>query len=248
MARILRSFSPGCGGHLLPAHSGCRRRTMEHAREIKQFDPKIFVAAGGQSLASFPEALQGAGRWTPSAPAKARAFACALRGAAESASARPDSSLLLPTGDGGFAPTEARAGAAADGRGSSAGSRRRRALSQALRLPELHAGVDAGDHARLPPSLQVLLGLAVLQRNVPLPLRGACPRGFRAHRQECLHHRRPLLGRPGAQRGTGARTAGLGRAQELDSGAVARGPGRPQRRSAAAVAAGGEEFRHFLWL
>jgi radical SAM superfamily enzyme YgiQ (UPF0313 family) len=105
IARILRRFRPDVVAisclHILDADE-----TREHAREIKQFDAKIFVAAGGHSLASFPEALQGCREVDAICAGEGESIIPALCEALEDQRPLEQlASLLLPNGEGGFAPT-----------------------------------------------------------------------------------------------------------------------------------------------
>lgn len=105
LKRILRSFHPDVAAisclHILDADG-----TMEHARQIKQFDAKIFVTVGGHSLASFPEALQGCREVDAICAGEGESILPALCEALQSHLPLEQlPSLLLPTADGSFALT-----------------------------------------------------------------------------------------------------------------------------------------------
>ena len=107
MAHFIRSFRPQLVGisclHILDAAA-----MLAHAAEIKAADASVFVAAGGHSIASYPQAVDGsrdidaicAGEGESTMPALCRALATR-----QPLNEVP--SLLLPAGDGRFVPTGA---------------------------------------------------------------------------------------------------------------------------------------------
>jgi radical SAM superfamily enzyme YgiQ (UPF0313 family) len=107
MAHFIRSFRPQLVGisclHILDAAA-----MLAHAAEIKAADASVFVSAGGHSIASYPQAVDGsrdidaicAGEGESIMPALCRALATR-----QPLNEVP--SLLLPAGDGRFVPTGA---------------------------------------------------------------------------------------------------------------------------------------------
>ncbi len=112
MKRILCSFRPQVVGisclHILDVAA-----TLHHAEEIKRADASIFVAVGGHSIASFPEALEHAqGDQTRGIDAictgEGESNMLALCEALENQQPLQQvPSLLLPNGEGGFTATGA---------------------------------------------------------------------------------------------------------------------------------------------
>ena len=80
--------------------------TLKHAAEIKTIDPQIFVCAGGNSLATYPKAVQGTMNIDAICVGEGESTLPALCRALEAKQPLEDvPSLLLPDGAGGFAPT-----------------------------------------------------------------------------------------------------------------------------------------------
>lgn len=109
MARIIRKFRPELVGisclHILDVAA-----TLRHAEEIKRADTSIFVAVGGYSVASFPEALEQSRERASGIDAicvgEGESIMVALCDALQNRRPLDEvPSLLLPTGDGCFAST-----------------------------------------------------------------------------------------------------------------------------------------------
>src|SRR5208337_3984077 len=139
-----------------------------------------------------------------------------------------------------------RAGLARLAAGAPAGTWARRALSVAVLLSQLHAGVDDRNGAWLSAPMQILFGVAVLWRVVPLPRTGNGARRFRKHGPPRFRDRRPFLGQPPTKRGTGRCAAPLARAEGVDAGAVESRPGGAESGPVAPVASAGKQVRHLF--
>jgi radical SAM superfamily enzyme YgiQ (UPF0313 family) len=107
MAKIVRSFRPQLAGisclHILDVAA-----TLHHVEEIKRADASIFVAVGGHSVASYPQALEESSTKGIDAicMGEGESIMVALCDAIENnRSLEKLPSLLLPNGDGGFSST-----------------------------------------------------------------------------------------------------------------------------------------------
>jgi len=105
MAHLIKSFQPEVVGisclHVLDVAA-----TLQHAGEIKQIDPAIFVAVGGHAVASYPKALDHGHGVDAICVGEGESVMPALCEALARRTPLHDvPSLLLPTGDGRFTPT-----------------------------------------------------------------------------------------------------------------------------------------------
>lgn len=105
MAHFLRAFRPQLVGisclHILDVDA-----TRAHAAEIKAADPSIFVAVGGHSIASYPQALEGAKHIDAICAGEGESIFPALcRALASGQPLDVVPSLLLPAGEGRFVAT-----------------------------------------------------------------------------------------------------------------------------------------------
>jgi len=105
MAHFIRSFRPQLVGisclHILDAAG-----TLAHAAEIKAADASVFVAVGGHSIASYPQAIEGARNIDAICAGEGESIMPALcRALAARQPLDEVASLLLPAGDGHFVPT-----------------------------------------------------------------------------------------------------------------------------------------------
>ena len=105
MARIVRRFRPELVGisclHILDVAA-----TLRHVEDIKRTDASVFVAVGGHSVASFPEALEGAHRIDAICMGEGESGMVALCDALQNRRPLDElPSLLLPTDDGRFVST-----------------------------------------------------------------------------------------------------------------------------------------------